>query len=64
MNQTDPFAELIRPEDHDLLYDALRFARDEFLDENRLSWSNHEYARLQEIIDALEPLIEANGARA
>jgi hypothetical protein len=45
------------PEEIDLVYDALRFARDEFTDENGLSWSSEEYARLQGVIDRLEGLL-------
>jgi hypothetical protein len=63
MSITDRLADVvIGPGDYDLLYDALRFARDEFIDVNRLSWSETEYARLQDLIDAIEPLIEANRA--
>ncbi len=47
----------IDPDDLDLLYDALRFARDEFSDENGLEWSNAEYERLQALIVGLELLL-------
>jgi hypothetical protein len=50
----------ISADDADLIYDALRFARDEFTDENGLPWSNDEYARLEAFIERLEPLIAAN----
>lgn len=45
------------PDEVEIIYDALRFARDEFTDENGLQWSNEEYARLQGVIDRLEGLL-------
>ncbi|HEX7705213.1 MAG TPA: hypothetical protein VF701_02030 [Thermoanaerobaculia bacterium] len=58
MSETRPTPGItIPPEDYDLVLDALRFARDEFSDDNRLPWSNDEYSRLQDIIDTIEPLI-------
>jgi hypothetical protein len=48
---------LVGPDDLELIYDALRFARDEFADENGLRWSNDEYASLQGIIERLEALL-------
>jgi hypothetical protein len=47
-------------DDAELLYDALRFARDDFRDENGLPFSDDENARLQAWIDRLEPHIAAN----
>lgn len=44
----------------DLVFDALRFAREEFIDENGLHWSNEEYARLEELMDRLEELLPVN----
>ncbi|HEV7766506.1 MAG TPA: hypothetical protein VGQ76_16005 [Thermoanaerobaculia bacterium] len=41
-----------------LIYDALRFARDNFRDENGLEFSNEETATLQEVIDVLEEHIQ------
>jgi hypothetical protein len=46
-----------KPSDYTLLYDALRFAIDDFTDENGLRWSNDEYSRLQELIAQLEKLL-------
>lgn len=45
---------LIGTDDLELIYDALRFARDEFTDENGLRLSDDECVRLQGIIDKLE----------
>lgn len=36
-----------------VIYDALRFARDNFLDENGLQFSNEEIAILQNVIDTI-----------
>jgi hypothetical protein len=47
-----------RPTDASLLYDALRFARNEFRDENDLPWSNDENDRLQQWIDKLETVVD------
>jgi hypothetical protein len=58
MSETRPAPGItIQPEDYDLVLDAIRFARDEFFDDNGLPWSNDEYSRLQDIIDTIEPLI-------
>ena len=43
--------------DGELLYDLLRFARDEFRDENGLRLSNVEDMRVQRWIDLLEPML-------
>jgi hypothetical protein len=42
-----------------LICDALRFARDNFLDENGLQFSLEENATLQEVIDVLEEHIQS-----
>jgi hypothetical protein len=49
---------VIKPADFDLLHEALLFAREEFMDVNRLRWSNDEYRRLQEIIGEIEARME------
>lgn len=51
------------PEEIEIVYDALRFARDEFTDENGLQWSNEEVERLQRVIDRLEGLLPVSEAR-
>jgi hypothetical protein len=50
------------PDEIGLVYDALRFARDEFTDESGLSWSDEEYARLQDVIDRLERRLPVSNA--
>jgi hypothetical protein len=49
---------VIKPDDFDLLHEALLFAREEFTDVNCLRWSNGEYRRLQEIIGEIETRME------
>jgi hypothetical protein len=59
---TNPFRDALgwSQLDLNLVYDALRFARDEFRDERGNSWSDEEYARLIEIIDEMDPWLFAD----
>jgi hypothetical protein len=46
----------------DLVFDALRFAHEDFIDEKGSTWSDDEYDLLQEVIDRLEELLFANSS--
>lgn len=56
----DLIVEAANPPDVELLYDILRFGRDEFRDENGLPLSNEENDRVQAWVDQLEKLLPVN----
>lgn len=41
----------------ELVYDALRFAREEFMDDDGATWSVDEYTALQRVVERVETLL-------
>lgn len=54
---TDLLSLELEADELELVYDALRFAREEFIDDDGATWSTDEYTALQRVVERLETLL-------